>query len=161
MRLLSHRISQHGNEVELKSCYIFFSYASLLNLLVVLGIPILSAIFQTLSKDSRRLPALFFETTFVTRVSLTKCPRLATIVGQECQRLNSMYKSSHNLNGVDFKYVTLSQSQTRRSHDMVFNHLSPRTEHSDFLSSHVLALIGTASLKWLFITHTLLPLVLG
>ena len=50
-------------------------------------------------------------------------------VSRECQRLNFMYKSSHNLNGVDLsKYVTLSQSQTRRSHDMVFNHLSPRTD---------------------------------
>ena len=47
----------------------------------------------------------------------------------ECQRLNFIYKSSHNLNGVDLsKYVTLSESQTRRSHDMVFNHLSPRTD---------------------------------
>ena len=154
MRLLSHRISQHGNEVELKSRYIFLSYARLLNMLVALGIPILSAIFQTLIKDSRRLPALFFETTFI-----LECLLHAKF---HVFRLNFMCKSSHNLNGVDFsKYVTLSQSQTRRSHDMVFNHLSPRTEHSDFLSSHVLSLIGTASLKRLFITHTLLPLVLG
>ena len=54
-------------------------------------------------------------------------------VRRECQRLNFMYKSSHNLNEVDLsKYVTLSQSQTRRSHDMVFGHLSPRTDTFKF-----------------------------
>ena len=88
-------------------------------MLVVLGIPILSAIFQTLRK--------FFETIFTTRVSymLNVLDWQLLSVGRECQRLNFMCKSSHNLNGVALsKYVILSQSQTRRSHDMVFNHLS-------------------------------------
>ena len=40
-------------------------------MLVELGIPILSAIFQTLRKYSGGLPASLFETTLVTQVSLT------------------------------------------------------------------------------------------
>ena len=83
-------------------------------------------------------------------------------VRRECQRLNFMYKSSHNLNGVDLsKYVTLSQSQTRRSHDMVFNHLSPRTDVFKFSFFPCTIPTGTVSLRRLFIPQTSLPLVLG
>ena len=48
---------------------------------------------------------------------------------RECQRLNFMFKASQKPNDIGLsKYVSLSHSRTRRSHDMKFNHLPARTD---------------------------------
>ena len=52
---------------------------------------------------------------------------------RKCQRLNFTFKASQTPNDIGLsKYVSLSHSRIRRSHDIKFNHLPARTDFFKF-----------------------------
>ena len=60
-------------------------------------------------------------------LSVLDCSLLSE--GRERQRLNVLFKASQNPYDIGLsKYVSLSHSRTRRSHDMKFNHLLAQTD---------------------------------